>query len=190
MEPPIPVAKTAAIIIFGAAVRPDGSPSRTLRWRVEAALRRAATLDTPLFVPTGGVGRHGPAEAAVMTRLLREAGVPAARILVEPTAHDTLTSARACAGLLRGHAGPVLAASSGYHLPRCLMLLRLAGIRARGCPPPPASGRFAQRWLARLREVAALPVDLVLGFVQLRHGRRVTAVRRCAKRHDLPGDAP
>ena len=180
--------ETAAIIIFGAAVRPDGTPSRTLRRRVEAARRWAARLEAPLFVPTGGVGRHGPAEAAVMARLLREAGVPAARILAEPTARDTLASARACAALLRDHGGPVFAASSGYHLPRCLMLLRLAGIRARGCPPPPADGRLAQRWLPRLREAVALPVDLALGLVQLRHGRRMTARRRCAKRRDLPGD--
>lgn len=181
----------AVIIIFGAAVLPDGSPSQTLRRRVEAALRWAATLDAPLFVPTGGVGRHGPAEATVMTRLLREAGVPATRILAEPTAHDTLASASACAILLCGHAGPVFAATSGYHLPRCLMLLRLAGIRgARGCPPPRASGTLAQRWLARLREVAALPVDLALGLVQLRGPRRVTARQRCAKRRNLPGEMP
>lgn len=160
--------ESAVIIIFGAAVQPDGSPSRTLRWRVEAALRLASTLDAPLFLPTGGVGRHGPAEAAVMAGLLREAGVPASRILTESTAHDTLASAGACAALLHGHAGPVFAASSGYHLPRCLMLLRLAGIRARRCPPPPAAGRLAQRWLARLRELAALPVDLALGLVKLR----------------------
>lgn len=184
-----PVDQPAVIIIFGAAVRPDGSPSETLRGRVAAALRWAAHLEAPVFVPTGGVGRHGPSEAAVMARLLREAAVPASRILIEPTAHDTLGSARACASLLRGHAGPVFAASNGYHLARCLMLLRLAGIRATGCPPPPASGRFGERWLARLRELAALPVDLALGLVQLRLARRVTTGQRRAKRRGLPGDA-
>ena len=183
------MAEPAVIIVFGAAVHPDGSASPTLRGRVEAALRWATTLESPVFMPTGGVGRHGPAEAAVMTRLLLAAGIPAARIRAEPTAHDTLTSAAACADLLRGHRGPVFAASSGYHLPRCLMLLRLAGVRARGCPPPGASGGFARRWYARLRELAALPVDLVLGLVQLRGRRRVTARRGCAKQRDLPGDS-
>ena len=70
-----------AIVIFGAAVRPDGSPSPTLRRRVEAAAAFGAGLPAPLYVPTGGKGRHGPAESAVMEALLREHGVPPERIL-------------------------------------------------------------------------------------------------------------
>lgn len=165
---------TASIIIFGAAVRRGGRPSGVMRRRVEAALRFGATLDAPLYVPTGGVGVHGPAEAEVMARLLREAGVPAARILVEPTARNTLRSAVACARLLRGHEGPVYAASSAYHLPRCVMLLRLAGVPAQPCPPPgiPASRVFFRRWRRRLREMAALPVD-VAWLLTLRVGGRL-----------------
>jgi hypothetical protein len=34
-----PPAPDAIIVIFGAAVRPDGKPSQTLRHRVEAAAR-------------------------------------------------------------------------------------------------------------------------------------------------------
>src|SRR5205823_2589452 len=54
---------TAAIIIFGAAVRPDGSASPTLRRRVEAAARLGARLEAPLYLPTGARGRFGAAES-------------------------------------------------------------------------------------------------------------------------------
>ena len=153
-----------AIIIYGAAVRPGGLPSGTMRRRVEAALRCGATLDAPLYVPTGSIGDHPPAEAEVMAGLLRAAGVASAQILVEPTGRNTLRSTLACARLLRqrGWGGAVVhAATSAYHLPRTVMLLRLAGLDARGCPQPPApaSSRFLPRWRWRLREVAALPVD-------------------------------
>jgi uncharacterized SAM-binding protein YcdF (DUF218 family) len=159
-------APRAAIVIFGAAVRPDGQPSQTLRRRVEAAARFGATLDRPLYVPTGGIGRHGPAESAVMAGLLREAGVTPADIAEEPTGTDTFASALACTRLLRarGHRGPVFAASSAYHLPRCVLLLWLAGLPARACPAPPhpaATGRW-KRWTWRLREVPALPYDALL----------------------------
>lgn len=150
-----------AIVIFGAAVRPDGGPSRTLRVRVEAALALGARLERPLYLPTGGIGRFGEAEAVVMARLLREAGVAEASIRPEPTAHDTVSSVRAIRKMLKDHPGPVYAATSAYHLPRCVVLLRLAGLAARHCPPPPAlaAAAWRKRWWWRLREVPALPWD-------------------------------
>ncbi len=156
----------AAIVMFGAAVRPDGQPSATLRHRVAAAARFGAGLERPLYLPTGAKGRFGAAEATVMAGLLRQLGVAEADILPELTGTDTLSSALACTRLLRarGHAGAVFAASSGYHLPRCVLLLRLAGLPARAAPPPPfpAAGRLGRRWYWRLREVPAVPYDAVL----------------------------
>ena len=158
-----PQAPDAIIVIFGAAVRPDGKPSFTLRHRVEAAAQFGKRFDRPLFIPTGGQGRFGDAEAAVMTRLLREAGFSDASILREETGTDTLSSVRAVARLVRGRS-PVYACTSAYHLPRCLILLRLAGIVARPCPPPtvPAATSRWLRWYWRLRETPALPYDALL----------------------------
>jgi uncharacterized SAM-binding protein YcdF (DUF218 family) len=154
-----------AIIIFGAAVRAGGTPSGALRRRVEAAAAfgrlLAAQGHAPLYVPTGGVGRHGPAEAVVAADLLAEFGVPEHDIQREETGTDTVSSVRAVRRLLRGRVGRVYAASSGYHLPRCVLLLRLAGLRALPAPRPtsPAASGFCLRWYWRLRELPALPFD-------------------------------
>ncbi len=168
----------AAILIFGAAVRPDGQPSRTLRDRTEAAAKFGASLPAPIYMPTGGVGRHGPSEASVMRRLLIERGVPAEDIVLEETGTDTLSSVVALRRLLRRmpDIGHVFAATSGYHLPRCVLLLRLAGVRAKSCPPPlvPETMTFAARWYWRLREVAAIPYDAML-IVFARLTGRLTA---------------
>lgn len=158
-----------AIVIFGAAVRPGGRPSETLRRRVEAALAFGRTLDAPLFVPTGGLGRHPPTEARVMAHLLQRAGIPASRIRLEETGRDTLSSAVAVAALLRGHAGRVHAASSSYHVPRCVLLLRLAGLRAHPAPPPRQKVRDLWWWWAR--EAAALPYDVALMLWRRLRGR-------------------
>lgn len=155
----------AIIVIFGAAVRPNGQPTPTLRHRVEAALRFGATRTGHLFIPTGARGRHGDAEAVVMARLLAEGGIQPDAIIEETTGTDTLSSARAVARIIRAlPPAPVYACSSAYHLPRCLLLLRLAGIRARPCPPPPlpAATAFGRRWFWRLREVPAVPYDTAL----------------------------
>ena len=169
-------APDAVIVIFGAAVRPDGRASNTLRRRVDAAARYGRRFKAPLFIPTGAVGRFGGSEASVMGGLLRDFGVPESRLLLEESGTDTLSSVRAVRHLLRTRriTAPVFAASSAYHLPRCVLLLRLAGIPARACAPPefPAAGNRALRWYWRLRELPATPYDATL-MLGLRLSRRL-----------------
>jgi len=169
----------AIIIIFGAAVRPDGRASQTLRHRVDAAARFGARFARPLFIPTGANGRYGDAEATVMARQLIDAGFTEGSIRQEATGTDTLSSVRAVIRMLDdgtngSHRPPVYACTSAYHLPRCLLLLRLAGLKARLCPPPnvPAATSQTRRWFWRLRETAALPYDALL-MVWLRIKGRV-----------------
>jgi vancomycin permeability regulator SanA len=154
------------ILIFGAAVRPDGKPSVTLRSRVEAALACAKGRQDVRFIPTGAVGRHGASEASVMASLLIESGVSGERIQLEETGSDTLSSVRAIVRLLRKapSQGPVIVATSPYHIPRCLILLCLFGIAAQPCPPPrpPAAASWRKRWYWRVREMVALPYDAAL----------------------------
>src|SRR3954454_13740194 len=91
----------AVIIIFGAAVRPDGTPSPTLRHRVAAAARLGRRLRNPLFIPTGAKGLHGDAEAAVMARQLIDSGFAKTAIVREETGTDTLSSVRAVIPIVR-----------------------------------------------------------------------------------------
>jgi vancomycin permeability regulator SanA len=162
-------------VIFGAAVLSGGRPSETMRRRVAAAAAFAARFEDPLFVPTGGVGRFGPAEAVVMQELLTASGVPMRSIMLEPTGTDTLSSVRAVADLLQRHriSAPVFAASSLYHLPRCILLLRLLGIPARAAVPPavPADHTWWRRGYWWLRELPALPYDVALALLVRRWQR-------------------
>lgn len=154
------------IVVFGAAVRPDGSPSGTLRRRVAAAVRFAARVGPACFLVTGGIVRNPPPEAEVMRRLLLEAGVAADAILVEDQARNTQQSAVLCAGILRGRdgIGDVAVCTSRYHMFRCRMLLRMNGIRTgAGVASEDAAFqsrvRYAYSWL---RELVAIPVDAAM----------------------------
>lgn len=154
-----------AIVIFGAPGRPGGRASRAMRQRVNSAYAIGRKLKHPIYIPTGA-GRAEPSEAEVMRRLLLRRGIADENIIVEETAKDTLASVRAARRLLRRHAigGTVYAATSGFHLPRCLLLLRLAGLKARACPPSrhAVSSKRWKQWLWRAREVVALPCDAAL----------------------------
>ena len=153
------------IVIFGAAVRPDGSPSGALRDRVGAAVRFGRRLlPPPIYVACGGQGKYGPREAEVMAELLMDRGVHPDYIVPDGESRNTFRSALFVARLLQGQEGPVYAATSGYHLPRCVLLLGIAGLDAHRSPPAigPASSRLVKRWWWRLRELPAIPVDCLL----------------------------
>jgi hypothetical protein len=66
--------------------------------------------------------------------------------------------------LLRAHRVdvPVFVASSLYHLPRCLLLLRLLGVSARAAVPPVVP--VATHWWRR--EVPAIPYDAALALLR------------------------
>lgn len=160
---------TAWLIVFGAALKPDGAPSGVLRRRIEGAATIYRGLGEARVIVTGGGG-----EAAVMRSGLVAAGVPEARILVEDQARDTLESVVLCDAILRHHTDVnlVVPCTSGFHQPRCQALLRLAGWRVRLFRMPsdrPYVGplRFAG-YIAK--EVLALPYDMAL--LALRQLRR------------------
>lgn len=156
----------AYLVIFGAAVRPDGSASGSLARRVNIALTIAERLPNCRFIATGGVGRYGDAEARVVSALLIQAGVAAPHIIIEDRARDTLESAILCHALLsqRNDVELVIPCSSSYHNPRCALLLRLLGYPVRLVRV--ASDRPHLGWrqwmLYVLKECLVLPYDAVL----------------------------
>src|SRR5215831_3576797 len=122
---------TTFLVIFGAAVRADGSPSGSLARRIEGALSFAQAIQSPKFIPTGGVGDNGPAEAEVMQRLLITSGVKQEDIILENRARNTIESVEYCHAIMsaRSDVEAVVPCTSRYHIPRCALLFRLLGYK-------------------------------------------------------------
>ncbi|GBR51427.1 hypothetical protein CSR02_11760 [Acetobacter pomorum] len=161
------------VIIFGAALNSDGSPSAALLNRVHSALVFGTTHNSVLYIPTGGVPQNGKTEADVMVSCLLEAGIAPEHILAEPTAGDTFDSAVACTHLLRqaGYStpSPIAVVSSPLHVPRCVLLMRLMGWKVQTVPflrAQPHAPNMRKKLLRIAHECLALPWDalLVLGW--------------------------
>ena len=171
-----PAPMTSCFVIFGAAVRPDGEPSGTLRRRVEGAVAAARGLSGARFLCSGGMSAGGHVEADVMRRLLLAHGFPDAAILLEREGRDTLHQVRLCDTLLRGLADvdAVIPCTSRYHIPRCAILLRALGWPVRIAPMPGDLGLLPWRKLLwyYCKEVIALPYDLVLLLIGPRGERQ------------------
>jgi uncharacterized SAM-binding protein YcdF (DUF218 family) len=135
-----------------------------MKRRIEGALSNDMN-GTARFLVSGGLGKNPPTEAEVMRNLLIAAGIPEARILMDPSSKDTLASIRNCAHIIAGlPVARVLVCSDVYHIPRCRLLFRLLGVKTESAKV--ASGRAANgllRWLfLYVREAAAIPWDTAL----------------------------
>ena len=145
-----------AIVVLGARLRPDGSPSGAIRRRVELGVRLYQERTAPLLLMSGG-GRGPTAEADVMARLAEAAGVPPAALVIEAASRNTVENASFCARLLRDRRlRRIVLVSDRVHLPRAAMLFRLAGLRVIG-----RAGVSARSWpaaiVAAAHELGAIP---------------------------------
>src|SRR5215469_3733680 len=172
---------SAYLIIFGAAVRADGSPSGSLARRVEGALGFARTIRAPKFIPTGGLGKNGPTEAEVMRELLMSDGVRQEDIILEDRARNTLESAEYCHAILsaRKDVEVIVPCTSRYHIPRCALLLRILGYKVR-VPKMPMDRPYLPlaKWILYVtKEFIALPRDAVVLFFRYRFCSRRSPYR-------------
>ena len=122
-----------AIVVLGAQVKPDGSLSLQLQWRLDAALE-AWQQEKSLIVACGAQGGNEPEpEAHAMRDYLMENGVPQESILMDDTSVNTRQNIRNAAELLKEYdAQRVLIVTSDYHLPRAMALAQDEGLDATG----------------------------------------------------------
>jgi vancomycin permeability regulator SanA len=152
-----------AIVVFGARVRLDGTPSITLANRVVTAseVYRQGLANT--IVMTGGIEPSGFDETVVMRDLAVELGVPTAAILLDAEGYTTSVSVANTTRILRDHGlNRVLAVSQFYHLPRIKLTYAAAGVEvwtvpARTTSIPQTKGLITREipafWLYYLRAV-------------------------------------
>ena len=127
-----------AIIVLGAQVRPDGSPSVQLGWRLDAALEAYQQKAVPIVV-CGAKGKDEPmTEADAMTLYLTEKGIPESSILKDADSFNTNQNLRNAAALLRSipDIRRVLIVTSDYHVPRSLAIAQDLGFDACGMGSP------------------------------------------------------
>lgn len=154
-SPPVQHAPYEVIIVLGAAVWQGGQPSPALRRRMQHAIVLMQRGHGKVLLCTGGLGTYPPAEAHVMQRLARDAGIPEAHILLEAQATSTFESAQYCSHIIRQQGwARVLVVTDRYHLTRALLAFRGCGIRAHGSAAPAGRPRrrWAHWWHAYLRE--------------------------------------
>ena len=132
-----PVGEYDAMIVLGAQVKPEGTPSLQLQWRIDAAANAWKERNS-LIVVCGAQGVGEPAtEASVMRAELMKQGVPGEYILMDEQSFNTRQNIANAAALLEGRdVKHVLVVTSDYHLARAMAIAEDAGFEASGVGSP------------------------------------------------------
>lgn len=150
-----------AVVVLGAGLV-DGRVPPLLGARLDRgaevfSAQRARGEDC-ILIPTGGRGSDEPrSEGEAMAEYLRQAGVPAERVLAETEAENTEQNLLLSRRIAEAHrpGSRVLIVTSDYHVLRAAMLARRVGLAAA------ATGARTARYFvpsATLREFAAVAV--------------------------------
>ncbi len=127
-----------AIIVLGAQIKPDGTPSVQLGWRLDAAAEAYRKKPVPVVV-CGARGKDEPmTEAEGMKKYLNGKGIPEKDILEDPASFNTRQNLKNAAALLAdmSNVQRVLIVTSDYHVPRSLALAKDLGFSAYGLGSP------------------------------------------------------
>lgn len=151
-----PLRGVDCIVVLGAKVHPDGSLSRTLRWRCDRAWELWREGLAGEIIACGGRGADEPCdEGSAMADRLRALGVPAERIIVEDASHNTYENLRNALRIMEARSWRTAAiVTSDYHLQRALWLARDLSMDA--CGAAARSNHRPHMWLkARVREAGS-----------------------------------
>jgi len=132
-----PVGDSDVIIVLGAQVKEDGTPSVALERRLTAALE-SYRQNRQLIIVCGAQGANEPrAEGDVMRDWLLERGVPDEDVVAETESFNTRENlAHAKAIMEQRGLEEALIVTSDYHVARGLELCRQTGISATGKGSP------------------------------------------------------
>ncbi len=124
------VPSSDAIIILGAALKPDGRPSDYLTDRLEQGIYLFQLKKAPIIIVTGDNGENYTDEVLVMKNYLLNRGIPEKSILTDERGYRTYESCKrevTVFGIKRG-----ILVTQSFHLPRALALCRHFGMEAVG----------------------------------------------------------
>lgn len=121
------------ILVLGAGIKKDSSPTLALEKRLQWAIDYAGQYPDAYIVVSGGQGRNEPMpEALAMAYYLADRGINPGRIIIEDKSTSTMENFKYSKELI--DAGKKIAfITNDFHIFRSTMLARRNGLDAYGC---------------------------------------------------------
>ena len=157
-----------AILVLGAGVRSDGTPSNMLEDRLLTALQLYQDGACSRILVSGDHGSVGYDEVNVMKDYLISCGVPSKDIYMDHAGFSTYDSMHRAKSIFG--AQKLIVVTQEYHAPRALMIGNLLGLDCKGVSAPILSGVFSrysgQPWYS-FRETVARCKDFLYSVLRV-----------------------
>jgi uncharacterized SAM-binding protein YcdF (DUF218 family) len=139
--------KYDAVVVLGAAVRPDGSPSGALLRRTLHAVDLLKKGEAHYLVASGGSRKNLPSEASVIRDIAVKNGIPPDIIFLEDRSVTTLENIIYSSSIIKANSWTrIVFTTDPYHIKRAGVVFRHFGIEAIGSAAP---GGFEQNSLIK-----------------------------------------
>jgi uncharacterized SAM-binding protein YcdF (DUF218 family) len=149
------------ILVLGCNVYGADGPSACIRARAGHAATLYQQGLAPWIIVSGGPTAQGPTEAAVLARVLREAGVPDAAIIPEEQAHNTIQNIYYSQAIMQAHGWQTVdLVTEPFHINRASLIARDAGLTV--FPSPATNSRNWEGFDVRAYHLARDAVSLML----------------------------
>ena len=159
-----PVRESDVIIVLGAQVKEDGTPSVALERRLTAALNSYREKRQILIVCGAQGGDEPRAEGDVMREWLLAQGVPETDVIAETSSFNTRENLRYARAIMQERGlSQALVVTSDYHVARALALCRQEGIPATGKGSPSKPEYFIKNHLREGLSWVKLWTQMLLG---------------------------
>lgn len=150
------------ILVLGAGVRDDGSPSLMLSDRLDTAISLYKAGISDRILMSGDHGREDYDEVNVMKRIAVEAGIPSEAVFMDHAGFSTYDSMYRAGAVFQ--AEKVVIVTQEYHLYRALYLARALGLNAVGVAAP--GDDYPGQTYRELREFVARGKDFANGILK------------------------
>lgn len=146
-----------AIVVLGASVNPDGTPSDILKSRLDDAVELYQEGAARKIIASGDNGDLHYNESSAMKAYLVSQGVPSQDVFCDYAGFSTYESMyRACKVF---GAKSIVVATQEYHLPRALFTAKALGMDALGVCPE-GEGAYQDQLMYNIREIPARVKDV------------------------------
>ncbi len=149
------------VIVLGAGIKEDGSPTLSLVNRLELSVTYAAQYPGTTIIVSGGQGSNEPMpEAQAMAQYLKSRGVDAGRILIEDKSTSTMENFKYSKEVI-GEQKEIAFITSDFHIFRSSILAQRNGLKGYGHGTPTPGIVLVNCYI---REFFALFKSLVFDF--------------------------